>query len=103
MEATKSRFGARSGRLWATAACIAASTWVLAGQERPQDIKPSDGLRHARGEAVAPVFEGWFRDASGNLMLSFGYFNRNYEQELDIPIGPDNNISSVIGCAHSRG
>ena len=92
MEATKSRFGARNARLWATAACVAASTWVLAGQERPQDIKPSDGLRHARGEAVAPVFEGWFRDASGTLMLSFGYFNRNYEQELDVPIGPDNRI-----------
>ena len=25
-------------------------------------------------------------------MLSFGYFNRNYEQELDIPTGPDNKI-----------
>jgi hypothetical protein len=92
MDATKSWFGARNMRLWATAACIAASTWGLAGQERSQDIKPSDGLRHARGEAVAPVFEGWFRDASGTLMLSFGYFNRNWEQELDIPIGPDNRI-----------
>src|SRR4029450_13855189 len=26
------------------------------------------------------------------MMLSFGYFNRNFEQELDIPIGPDNKI-----------
>jgi hypothetical protein len=69
-----------------------ASTWTLAGQDRPQDIKPSDGLRHARGELVAPVFEGWFRDQAGTLMLSFGYFNRNFEQVLDIPIGPDNRI-----------
>jgi hypothetical protein len=38
------------------------------------------------------VFEGWFRDDAGTLMLSFGYFNRNGEQELDIPIGPDNKI-----------
>ena len=92
MEVTKSRFGARKARLLATAACIAASTWALAGQERPQDIKPGDGLQHARGELVAPVFEGWFRDDAGTLMLSFGYFNRNYEQELDIPTGPDNKI-----------
>ena len=92
MEVTKSRYGAPKARLLATAACIAASTWALAGQERPQDIKPGDGLKHARGELVAPVFEGWFRDASGTLMLSFGYFNRNYEQELDIPTGPDNKI-----------
>ena len=83
---------AATARLFGTAALVAASTWALAAQERPGDIKPSDGLRHARGELVSPVFEGWFRDASGTLMLSFGYFNRNYEQELDIPTGPNNKI-----------
>ena len=92
MCASKSGFGVRQVRLWATATCIVTATWTLAGQERPGDIKPSDGLRHARGELVSPVFEGWFRDASGTLMLSFGYFNRNYEQELDIPTGPNNKI-----------
>jgi hypothetical protein len=92
MDATHSRFGARNARLLAIAAAMAASTWALAAQERPQDIKPGDGLKHARGELVSPVFEGWFRDESGTLMLSFGYFNRNYEQELDIPTGPDNKI-----------
>jgi hypothetical protein len=61
-------------------------------QERPPDIKPPDGLRHERGELVSPVFEGWFRDAAGVTHLSFGYFNRNFTQELDIPIGPDNKI-----------
>jgi hypothetical protein len=69
---------------------LAPVSWA-AGQERA-DIKPSDGLRHARGELVAPVYEGWFRDQAGTLHLSFGYFNRNFEQELDIPIGPDNRI-----------
>jgi hypothetical protein len=79
-------------RVWTIAACVVAMSWELAGQERAPDIKPFDGLRHARGELVAPVFEGWFRDEAGTLMLSFGYFNRNFEQELDIPIGPDNRI-----------
>lgn len=78
-------------RAWTVAACLAAAISVPAGQERP-NIKPGDGLRHARGELVSPVFEGWFRDDTGTLMLSFGYFNRNFEQELDIPIGPDNKI-----------
>lgn len=59
-------------------------------QERPSDIRPPDGLRHDRGELVSPVFEGWYRDAAGVLHLSFGYFNRNFRQELDVPIGPDN-------------
>jgi hypothetical protein len=89
---TTSRFGGSTARAWTTALCITASAWGLSGQDRPPDIKPSDGLRHARGELVAPVFEGWFRDGSGTMMLSFGYFNRNFEQELDIPIGPDNKI-----------
>jgi hypothetical protein len=91
MRAT-SWFGGSRARAWAIAACTAASTWALAGQERAPEIKSNDGLKHARGELVAPVFEGWFRDDAGTLMLSFGYFNRNFEQELDIPIGPDNKI-----------
>jgi hypothetical protein len=91
MEAVTSRFG-RWARAGATAACIAASGWALAGQERSGEVRPNDGLHHASGELVAPVFEGTFRDATGTLMLSFGYFNRNYSQELDIPIGPDNKI-----------
>ena len=59
---------------------------------KPRAIKPSDGLRHASGELVAPVYEGWYRDEVGTMMLSFGYFNRNFSQELDVPIGPDNKI-----------
>jgi hypothetical protein len=93
MADTKSQhFGATSARIWATAACLVAATWALAGQDRAPEIKPSDGLRHARGELVAPVFEGWFRDETGTLLLSFGYFNRNFEQHLDIPVGADNKI-----------
>ncbi|MGE3508065.1 MAG: hypothetical protein AB7N65_04200 [Vicinamibacterales bacterium] len=72
--------------------CMAAAAITLAAQERPSDIKPNDGLRHASGELVAPVFEGWYRDGNGTLILSFGYFNRNFSQHLDIPIGPDNRI-----------
>ncbi len=46
----------------------------------------------AKGEPVAPFFEGWFRNADGTFTFSFGYFNLNEEQVLDIPIGPDNLI-----------
>ena len=43
-----------------------------------------------RGQTVTPVFEGWYRNADGTFSLSFGYFNRNLEEALEIPIGPDN-------------
>ncbi|HKS04849.1 MAG TPA: hypothetical protein VJR92_00930, partial [Gemmatimonadaceae bacterium] len=45
------------------------------------------------GQSVTPVFEGWYRLPNGSYALSFGYFNRNAEEIIDIPVGPDNNIS----------
>ena len=47
-------------------------------------------LPHATGQSVTPAFEGWFENPDGTFSLSFGYFNRNYEQHLDIPVGSDN-------------
>src|SRR5207253_6841028 len=32
-------------------------------------------------------------NADGTFDLWFGYLNRNYAEELDVPLGPDNNIS----------
>jgi hypothetical protein len=45
-----------------------------------------------KGEPVAPFFEGWFADPDGTFTFSFGYFNLNTEQIVDIPIGPNNFI-----------
>ena len=46
----------------------------------------------ASGRTVTPVFEGWYRNADGTYSLSFGYFNRNTQEVVEIPIGPDNFI-----------
>ena len=45
-----------------------------------------------RGQDVTPAFEGWMPNADGTISMYFGYMNRNYKEELDIPIGPENNI-----------
>jgi hypothetical protein len=47
-------------------------------------------IRYATGQDVVPVFEGWERNADGSFNFVFGYMNRNYEEELDIPVGPNN-------------
>ena len=47
----------------------------------------------AAGQTVTPAFEGWYRNPDGTFSLSFGYFNRNFEQVIEIPVGPDNFIS----------
>lgn len=52
--------------------------------------------RYAEGQNVVPVFEGWERNADGTFTMVFGYLNRNYEEELDIPLGPDNIIEPAV-------
>ena len=49
-------------------------------------------VRIARGQDVTPAFEGWMRNADGSYSMYFGYLNRNYEEEVDIPIGADNKV-----------
>ena len=44
------------------------------------------------GEPIYAAFEGWGPTKDGSAVLLLGYFNRNKEQSLDIPIGPNNRI-----------
>jgi hypothetical protein len=48
--------------------------------------------RYATGQNVVPAFEGWEHNPDGSFNMVFGYMNRNYEQEIDLPVGPDNMI-----------
>jgi hypothetical protein len=77
------------------AALIAAGLWAIAtvsGAQLPRAPLVLEPLG-VRGEAIFPAFEGWGPDKSGeNLLLLLGYYNRNKDQELVIPIGPDNRI-----------
>ena len=49
-------------------------------------------IQYGRGQDVTPAFEGWQRNPDGTSTMYFGYLNRNYEEEVDIPIGPNNTI-----------
>jgi hypothetical protein len=44
------------------------------------------------GQDVQPYFEGWIHNKDGSFDLVFGYFNRNWQEELAIPAGADNTI-----------
>ncbi len=50
-------------------------------------------VQYATGQNVAPIFEGWEHNPDGTYSMVFGYLNRNYEEQVDIPIGADNSIS----------
>jgi len=48
------------------------------------------GVQYTRGQDVSPVFNGWERNPDGTFSMWFGYYNRNSDDEVDVPIGPDN-------------
>jgi hypothetical protein len=49
-------------------------------------------IRFNSGQSVVPYFEGWIKNPDGTFDLVFGYFNRNWQQEIAIPAGPDNTV-----------
>ena len=46
--------------------------------------------RHWSGQGIAPVYEGFDINPDGTFNMWFGYMNRNFEEEIDVPLGPDN-------------
>lgn len=76
------RGGART--LCALAALLPAVVAVPAAGQTPL------GYVTARGSTVTPAYEGWYPNPDGTVTLSWGFYNRNSEEVLEIPFGPDN-------------
>jgi len=53
----------------------------------------AQSLTYSTGQNVAPAYEGWEQDADGAKYFLFGYMNRNWEEEIDVPVGPDNGFN----------
>ena len=67
-----------------------------ADAQTPVPLGPTyydSAIKFWSGQDVVPTFDGWIQNADGTYTLVFGYFNRNYREELVIPPGPNNNIS----------
>lgn len=45
-----------------------------------------------RGASVTPALEGWIKNDDGTTTILVGYMNRNQDQTLDVPVGPNNSI-----------
>jgi hypothetical protein len=58
----------------------------LVAQEIPLPLRSGAGL------SVTPAYEGWYEKADGTIAMSFGYYNRNMEETVEIPLGEDNFI-----------
>ena len=42
------------------------------------------------GQPVIPLYEGYYQNPDGTYEICFGYINLNTEEELDLPLGPNN-------------
>jgi hypothetical protein len=45
-----------------------------------------------KGDLVTPLYEGWY-EVDGTTYALFGYYNRNTEEVINVPIGPENKMS----------
>ena len=50
------------------------------------------GIRTASGLSVTPVYEGWYENPDGTFSLTFGYYNRNFEEIVELPHGSANHL-----------
>jgi hypothetical protein len=78
------------------AAVIAVGSWVTVGSGQQQLPSVSSQLPgaplSAQGEAVYAAVEGWGPNKDGDNVIMIGYYNRNRDQVLDIPVGPNNRV-----------
>ena len=51
------------------------------------------GQGDPRDHNVALAYEGFSVNEDGSYELWFGYFNRNWDREFDVPVGPANSIA----------
>jgi hypothetical protein len=49
--------------------------------------------RFDSGQNVAPVYEGWMKEADGSFTFYFGYMNRNWVERPVVPVGAGNSFS----------
>ncbi|HEY7288229.1 MAG TPA: hypothetical protein VH583_00235 [Vicinamibacterales bacterium] len=56
-------------------------------------VAAAQSLSYTKGQNVAPAYEGWEQAPDGTKYFVFGYMNRNWEEEIDVPVGAENGFS----------
>ena len=80
MQAQQLRWGSLC-TAFVLATCVAATAQTL-------PFEP----HHESGQSITGAFEGWFPNPDGTYSILVGYYNRNLETPMDIPVGPNNRI-----------
>jgi hypothetical protein len=56
-------------------------------------VSSAQSLSYTKGQNISPAYEGWEQGADGQQYFLFGYMNRNWEEEIDVPVGPENGFN----------
>jgi len=72
---------------------LAGSVALLSSLVQAQQPYEYTKQTYRSGQHTEVAYEGWRENENGEIVLTFGYFNHNWEEELDIPIGENNFFS----------
>jgi hypothetical protein len=73
---------------------VSVSPWLILSMFSAFSVvSVAQSLTYTKGQNVAPAYEGWEQGPDGTKYFLFGYMNRNWEEELDVPVGPDNGFN----------
>ena len=53
----------------------------------------AQSLSYTKGQNISPAYEGWEQGSDGSKYFLFGYMNRNWEEEIDVPVGAENGFT----------
>jgi hypothetical protein len=65
---------------------------LLAGLCLLQPASAQMRFTYSKGQSIEPAYEGWMPNEDGSFTMYFGYMNPNWEQQLDVLVGPENTI-----------
>ncbi len=81
-----------SNRLICLAATLCLAV-VLSATEGAYAQADPQNYQFNSGQTIQPFVEGWAHNADGSFEMHFGYLNRNYVEELHVPIGAENRLT----------
>ncbi len=81
-------------RVYRSAVLLAVAVGAFGGllPATPASAQTPDGLKEF-GAPVYPALEGWYNNPDGTASIMVGFFNRNQEETVDLPIGELNRFS----------
>ena len=65
---------------------------ILGGSEDARAQADPQSYLFNSGQTVQPFFEGWNHNPDGSYEMHYGYLNRNYVEQLEVPVGADNRL-----------